>query len=172
VSAGTTAEEAPNESGSGAEPATLRLGLHAARLGFRVRLLHHLMSQRVEAAFAPYKLRPGSLTAMVLIAANPGYSQVELARIGSLDKSKIVAIVDELEARGLAIRGRSTSDRRRNALVLTPAGEALMQEMHAIAMATEQPIRDTLSGQEVEQLFDLLDRAYRAVAEDSAKPRP
>lgn len=155
------------------KPDALRLGLHAARIGFRVRLLHHLMSHRVEAAFAPYKLRPGSLTTMILIAANPGYSQIGLARIGSLDKSKVVAIVDDLEARGLAIRGRSTSDRRRNALVLTRAGEELMQEMHRVAMATEQPIRDALSAREIEQLHELLERAYQAVAavENGKPPR-
>src|ERR1700685_3593441 len=60
----------------------LQLGLHGQRMGFRVRRLHHLLSQRVEQAFAHYGLRPGSLTMMVLISANPGYSQVELSRIG------------------------------------------------------------------------------------------
>jgi hypothetical protein len=78
----------------------LQLGLHGERLGFRVRRLHHLLSQRVADAFAPYGLRPGSLTMMVLISANPGYSQVELSRIGNLDKSAIVMIVDDLEKRG------------------------------------------------------------------------
>ena len=75
----------------------LQLGLHGQRLGFRVRRLHHLLSQRVVEAFAPYGLRPGSLTMMVLISANPGYSQVELSRIGNLDKSAIVTIVGSCE---------------------------------------------------------------------------
>jgi len=51
----------------------------------------------VEQAFAPYGLRLGSLTKMVLISANPGHSQVELSRIGDIDNSAIVTIVDELE---------------------------------------------------------------------------
>ena len=49
---------------------------------------------------------------MVLISANPGYSQVELSRIGNLDKSAIVTIVDELEPRGMA--ARTASDDRFN----------------------------------------------------------
>ncbi len=141
----------------------LQLGLHGQRLGFQVRRLHHLLSQRVEQVFAPYGLRPGSLTMMVLISANPGYSQVELSRIGNLDKSAIVTIVDDLEKRGLAIRGRSSSDRRRNSLFLTAQGEKLMKEMHDLAMATEQPLRDGLSAAEFDQLFELLERA-RALA--------
>jgi DNA-binding MarR family transcriptional regulator len=142
----------------------LKLGLHGQRLGFRVRRLHHLLSQRVVEAFAPYGLRPGSLTTMVLISANPGYSQVELSRIGNLDKSAIVTIVDELEKRGLAIRGRSTSDRRRNSLFLTVQGETLMKEMHQLAVATERPLRDGLSTADYDQLFGLLEKARAIVA--------
>jgi DNA-binding MarR family transcriptional regulator len=142
----------------------LQLGLHDQRLGFRVRQLHHLLSQRVITAFASYGLRPGSLTTMVLISANPGYSQVELSRIGNLDKSAIVMIVDDLEKRGLAIRGRSSSDRRRNSLFLTAQGEKLMKEMHDLAMATERPLRDGLSAKEYEQLFALLEKARAIVA--------
>jgi DNA-binding MarR family transcriptional regulator len=144
--------------------AELKLGLHGHRLGFRVRRLHHLLSQRVEAAFTSYGLRPGSLTTMVLISANPGYSQVELSRIGNLDKSAIVTIVDELEKRGLAIRGRSSSDRRRNSLFLTAQGETLMKEMHQLAMATEWPLREGLSAEEYDQLFELLEKARAIVA--------
>jgi DNA-binding MarR family transcriptional regulator len=142
----------------------LQLGLHGERLGFLVRRLHHLLSQRVADAFVPYGLRPGSLTMMALISANPGYSQVELSRIGNLDKSAIVMIVDELEKRGLAIRGRSSSDRRRNSLFLTAQGEKLMKEMHQIAMTTEQPLRDGLSVEEYDQLFELLEKARTIVA--------
>jgi DNA-binding MarR family transcriptional regulator len=144
----------------------LQLGLHGQRMGFRVRRLHHLLSQRVVEAFAHYGLRPGSLTMMVLISANPGYSQVELSRIGNLDKSAIVTIVDDLEKRGLAIRGRSSSDRRRNSLFLTAKGEKLMKEMHDLAMATEQPLRDGLSAKEYDQLFELLEKARAIIADE------
>jgi DNA-binding MarR family transcriptional regulator len=142
----------------------LQLGLHGQRLGFRVRRLHHLLSQRIEAAFTHYGLRPGSLTMMVLISANPGYSQVELSRIGNLDKSAIVTIVDALERRGLAIRGRSSNDRRRNSLFLTADGEKLMKEMHQLAMATEQPLRDGMTAEEYNQLFELLEKARKIIA--------
>jgi DNA-binding MarR family transcriptional regulator len=142
----------------------LKLGLHADRVGFYVRLLHARLSTRIQKAFEPYGLRPGSLTTMVLISANPGYSQIELAKVGSLDKSAIVAIVDDLEARGLAIRGRSTSDRRRNSLFLTPAGEALMNEMHGKALDSEASIRREFSAAEFDKFLGYLERATKAVA--------
>jgi DNA-binding MarR family transcriptional regulator len=159
----STLESTETTARDAASDEDLKLGLHGQRLGFRVRRLHHLLSQRVEQAFAPYGLRPGSLTTMVLISANPGYSQVELSRIGNLDKSAIVTIVDELEKRELAIRGRSSSDRRRNSLFLTAQGEKLMKEMHRLAMATEQPLREGLSVEEYDQLFELLEKARALV---------
>jgi DNA-binding MarR family transcriptional regulator len=162
-----TVEEINSIGSGGPREDELKLGLHALRMGFRVRLLHHVMSERVTAALAPYKLRPGSLTTMVMIAANPGYSQIELARIGSLDKSSIVAIVDDLEEKGLAVRGRSTSDRRRNSLSLTPAGERLMHEMHSVALATEAPLREGLSPEEHDRLVELLDKAHHLIRSDA-----
>ena len=99
---------------------------------------------------------------MVLISANPGYSQVELSRIGNLDKSAIVTIVDDLEKRGLAIRGRSSSDRRRNSLFLTAQGEKLMKEMHQLAMATEQPLRDGSVGAGIRPIVRTAGKGPRA----------
>ena len=50
-----------------------------------------------------------------------------LAKRAGLNKSALVGIVDQLEAKGLAARDRSTSDRRRNRVTVTLAGEAAMQ---------------------------------------------
>ncbi|HWW65618.1 MAG TPA: MarR family winged helix-turn-helix transcriptional regulator [Sphingomonadaceae bacterium] len=146
------------------EPAAgkLALGLMATRIGFRLRLLQSLLGSRVVAAFAPYGLRPGAFTTMALIKANPGCSQVDLARDGGLDKSALVAIVDELEARGLARRGRSSEDRRRNTLSLTPEGETVMNEMYRVAYASEAPVREAL-GADLEHFEELVERAYQAV---------
>jgi len=107
--------------------------------GFRVRRLHHLLSQRVEQAFVQYACG-GSLTTMVLISAKSGYSQVELSRIGNLDKSAIVTIVDELEKRGLAIR--AVLERPPTQLAVSHrAGEKLMKECISCD-GHEQPLRD------------------------------
>lgn len=146
----------------------LELGLMVTRIGFRLRLLQTLLGARVVTAFAPYNLRPGAFTTMALMKANPGCSQVDLARDGGLDKSALVAIVDELEARGLANRGRSSQDRRRNSLFLTPQGEELMNEMYQVAYATEAPVRNALAG-DLEQFLDLVETAYQAVVRDEEK---
>lgn len=147
-------------------PRNLKAGLMANRLSFRVRGVMSLLGDRVLAAFAPFGLRSGSFTSLALIAANPGCSQKDLAREGGLDKSSLVAIVDELEKRGLAIRAKSPTDRRRSSLFLTPEGEKVMREMYAVAMGTEESIRNGLAADEVAQLFHLLERVYQILASE------
>jgi DNA-binding MarR family transcriptional regulator len=145
----------------------LKAGLMADRLSFRVRGVMALLGARVTEAFAPYGLRAGSFTSMALIAANPGSSQIELARLGGLDKSSIVLIIDDLVKRGYAVRAKSTEDRRRSSLFLTRAGEAVMSEMYTAAMATEASIRDGLGTEDMERLFTLLDRVYHILDSES-----
>lgn len=142
----------------------LKTGLLARRVGYRTRLMQSVLADRVVPGFSPYRMKPGSFTTMALMSANPGCSQAELARGGGLDKSAIVMILDQLESRGLAVRGRSREDRRRNALFLTARGEELVAEMASVAHGSEQPLREALSAAELDTLLDLLDRAYVALA--------
>ena len=141
-------------------------GLLGESIGPGVRLLRNLLSSRIVVAFEPYGLRPGTFSTMALISANPGCSQSDIAKHIGTDKSIVVAIVDDLEQRGLAERRRSTQDRRRNALTLTLDGEALMQELHKIGQTVEKPIRAKLNRQEMAQLISLTQRAVDAILED------
>ena len=157
------APPAQDRGGEAGSEGPLDRGLLSGGVGPRIRLIRNLLTQRVIAAFAPFGLRTGAFSSMALIAANPGCSQNDLARELALDKSGMVAIVDELEARGLAVRTRPPHDRRRHALSLTPAGETLMAEMYAAVSAMEQPIYDALEPKELAQFLSLLDRAYAAM---------
>ncbi len=143
---------------------TLDPGVMADRLSFRVRSLLSLLGDRVTEAFAPFALRPGSFTSMALISANPGCSQVELAREGGLDKTSVVFIVNDLEERGYAVRERTPGDKRRSSLYLTPAGAEVMREMYTAAMGTEASLREQMGEKDMQTLFALLERAYDILA--------
>jgi DNA-binding MarR family transcriptional regulator len=146
-------------------PETLDPGLNKGFVGPKVRVLWNLLSARMVAALEPFGLRIGAFSTLAMIAANPGCSQTELARGLGLDKSAVVAIIDELEKRGLAKRVRSAQDRRRHALSITAKGEALMHRMFKPVSKVGLPIREELSPKEMEQLLSLLDRAYQALAQ-------
>jgi DNA-binding MarR family transcriptional regulator len=147
----------------------LRPGLLGGFLGPQLRLLWNLMSARMVAQLAPFGLRSGAYSTMALISANPGCSQNQLARALGLDKSALVALLDELEARGLATRVRPAHDRRRHALTLTRQGEALLREMQQPVAEAGRPIRESLSPQETRQLLSLLERAYAALLSADAR---
>ena len=140
-------------------------GILEGSVGPRVRLLRNALTARSIAASAPHGLPTGSLTVLALISANPGSSQTALARRAGINKSALVGIVDRLEQRGLAARDRSTSDRRRNQVTVTPAGEAAMQALFAAVAREEGPIRATLGSADLEVLLALLDRAIGALGE-------
>lgn len=144
-------------------PEVMDLGLLSDSVGPAIRLLRNILSSRIVSAFEPFGLRSGTFSTMALIAANPGCSQTEIARQIGTDKSIVVAIVDDLERKGLAERRRSTEDRRRNALTLTEEGRRVMTELGRIGRKIEEPIRSALSEREVAQLIQLTRRAVDAL---------
>jgi DNA-binding MarR family transcriptional regulator len=147
-----------------ADEATLAPGPLDGFVGPKLRLLWNLLNARMAEALEPFGLRAGAFSTMALISANPGCSQAQLGRELGMDKSAVATILDELEARGLAMRERLPQDRRRHALSLTPAGEALMRRMQTEVAKPGRPIREALSADEMAQLMALLGRAHDALA--------
>ena len=140
-------------------------GLLSNSVGPRVRLLRNNLNARSIAASDPFGLPTGSLTIMSLIAQNPGSSQKELADKAGITGPGLVSLVDDLERQGLVRRDRSTTDRRRNMLVLTDKGEKTVAEMFKVVSQIEAPIREELSPKELDQLIGLIDRVLKALGE-------
>lgn len=101
-------------------------------------------------------LRPAQFSALVLIDANPGRSQREIAAALGIQRPNFVAMMDGFEKRGLARRRRSESDRRSHALELTEAGRALLAEAKATVFDHESRITARLTGPEKAELLRLL----------------
>ncbi len=72
--------------------------------------------------------------------------------------SRMVAIVDELEARGLVERRANPDDRRVYALFLTQAGEKALKEIGRINGEHQAALCAALEPAEREQLAQLLQR--------------
>jgi DNA-binding MarR family transcriptional regulator len=139
---------------------TRSLGQLSQILGFRFRRIqNHLargLAQRPEFDAG----RPGELSVLAILEANPGLSQVELAEEVGLDATMMVVLIDDLEQRGFAQRSRTSTDRRRNRLFITPSGEAALKRWMGAARENEKLVRETLSEAEFEVLSQLLDRIY------------
>jgi len=72
--------------------------------------------------------RPGQFAVLAVIGRNPGLSQAQLCAALGIKRANLVAVIDHLESLGLARRQASATDRRSNALYLTPAGERALRE--------------------------------------------
>ncbi len=91
----------------------------------------HVYTTELTAALEDLGISPRAQS--VLRAAMTGeHTQIELARMVGLDKTTMVATLDELQAAGLAERRPSPSDRRARVIAVTEAGERLVRESCAI----------------------------------------
>src|SRR3954468_20577085 len=71
----------------------------------------HVLSNRLAAALAEVDLTP-RMQCVLVHALEEERTQIQLAALADLDKTTMVSTVDELEARGLAARKPSATDRR------------------------------------------------------------
>ncbi|KQC37743.1 MarR family winged helix-turn-helix transcriptional regulator [Frankia sp. ACN1ag] len=101
-------------------------------------------------------LIPAEVGILRMIAARPGRSQRSLAEELGVVPSRIVALVDRLEGKGLLARARNPTDRRNHALQLTAEGGAVMARMRGLAAAHEDEICAALDDAQRAHLSSLL----------------
>jgi DNA-binding MarR family transcriptional regulator len=107
-------------------------------------------------ALAPLGLQPRQYGLLVVAAASPGATQQQLAERAEIDPSSMVALIDELEAAGLAERRPDAEDRRKRAIHLTPHGEDVLAQARAIATEIGNDLTAPLSPAERAELTRLL----------------
>lgn len=107
---------------------------------------------------AALDLSPVQTGLLRAISATPGQSQQVLANALETPPTRLVALVDGLEQRGLIERKRNPDDRRLYALYLTGKGRELLRRITAVGTAHENAILAALNKTERAQLRDLLDR--------------
>jgi DNA-binding MarR family transcriptional regulator len=110
------------------------------------------------AALAPLGLDPRQFGVMNLVATNTGLSQQAMTEPLGIPASRLVALVDDLEDRGLVERRRNPEDRRAYALGLTTAGSQTLDKARRVAREHEQRFCAALQPAERDQLLDLLRR--------------
>ena len=95
-------------------------------------------------------------SALSLSVRYPNITQSELARMMGIERSGLVAIVDELEAKKYLQRAPVPGDRRVQALVPTEAGRAAYKDAIKTVRAHEARLFADMSATEKETLLSLL----------------
>lgn len=109
-------------------------------------------------ALSEHGLRVRSYSVLALAAGSTRPSQRELAEFLRLDPSQVVALVDDLQTRGLVLREPDPRDRRANVVVATAQGRAVHAEALTSTRAAERQLHADLSASERDQLAELLRR--------------
>jgi DNA-binding MarR family transcriptional regulator len=143
---------------AGEPPDDLELDVLPKLIGYQLRLSQLAVFGDFAAELKEFDVSPGRFGVLVLISANPGLTQSRLAAATQLDRSTMVAVIDQLEARGLVERRASPTDRRSNALVLTESGESLLKQLKRRVKAHETRIAAAMAPGESETLVSLLGR--------------
>ena len=127
-------------------------------LGYWVRRAQGAMHRDFVAAMADFELTQKQTATLWLISANAGVSQASVAAELDMDRATMMAVVDRLEDRGFVIRKRSTADRRRQELYLTPAGHSTLKKIKARVAAHERLFKSRLQPAELAALLHALNK--------------
>lgn len=107
---------------------------------------------------APLGLKPPHAGVLRALDRADGLSQQALGESLGTFPSRLVALLDDLEGRGLVERRDRPGDRRSYALHLTDAGRAALKEIARIARQHEDDLCAALDEAEREQLVGYLRR--------------
>jgi DNA-binding MarR family transcriptional regulator len=128
------------------------------RAGFLLAQLGTHAHRRLAERLAPIDLHPRHFGMLSHLAASEGQSQQALSIALGIHRSAAVALVDDLEQRGLAVRRRDPTDRRAYTLHLTPSGRHLLADLKRIAEKHEAELLSALDASERSRLISLLQR--------------
>jgi DNA-binding MarR family transcriptional regulator len=127
-------------------------------VGYPLRRAQLAVFEDFNRRFVALKLSPAQYSALVVIGANPGRKQSEIASALGIQRPNFVAMMDELERRGLAERLRTPVDRRSRALALTAAGAALVARARRVQAEQEREVERLIGREGRERLVAALAR--------------
>ena len=127
-----------------------------SRLGY---LLKHAQQRLVRAAgpvMAQFGIDGRQLAVLTVLAADYPLSQHEAAERLGVDRTTMVALVDDLEGKGLVERHRSLQDRRKNIVQLTKPGRERLHTAEQLRQEAESRFLAPLTEAEAAQFVRAL----------------
>ena len=142
----------------GAAP-PLGLGVLENHVGYFLRRAQISVFQDFIGTLAEVDIGPAQYSVLVVIGANEGPSQAEVAETLGIERARLVRMLDDLERRGLTQRQPSATDRRSHALALTQSGQKILKRAKALAASHEVRLQARLGAAHHKVLLDTL-RAF------------
>ncbi len=130
-------------------------------LGYKLRLAQVRAFDLFFEMLSPLDMSPARVTALSLIAMNPGTNQAALAKELGVAGPSVLKLVDALEGAGWIRRVEVEGDRRRYSLEITEEGQQRLGTLSERLEEYEVRMSAGLSAEERETLMSLLDRVAR-----------
>jgi DNA-binding MarR family transcriptional regulator len=125
-------------------------------LGYFIRRVQVWVFQDFIRTLAQIDISPAQFSVLVVISANPGLSQAELAAALGIERARLARLLHRLQGRGLIQRLESSDDGRRHALQLTPQGRALLTRAKTLAARHETRLIERLGAERHSVLLQAL----------------
>lgn len=139
--------EIPHGAPPGSQPST-EMAVH---LGYLLKHVQLRFSELTAAALTPAGIN-GREAAVLRAIDNPQpLAQGEIARRMGIDRTTMVALIDDLQERGLVQRRQDPDDRRKNVVELTDAGQDITRQATRAGEQAERIFLSPLSAGEAEQ---------------------
>ncbi|WP_262847579.1 MarR family winged helix-turn-helix transcriptional regulator [Mumia quercus] len=107
-------------------------------------------------AFRAHGLRGHHFRLLAALDQYGASSQADLGRSTGIDRSDVVARLDDLVAAGLASRDPDPRDRRRNLVTLTPRGVAMLGTLQSVLDQVQDDVLSPLTPAERKTFVRLL----------------
>jgi DNA-binding MarR family transcriptional regulator len=134
----------------------IALGALNGHLGYFIRRVQVWIFQDFIRRLAAIDVSPAQFSVLVVISANAGLSQAELAATLGIERARLVRMLHTLEERGLTQRLPSSADGRRHELRLTRDGQKLLSQARMLATQHEAALQEKLGSDHHRVLLDLL----------------
>jgi DNA-binding MarR family transcriptional regulator len=130
------------------------------RLGYLVKHAHQRLRELTARALGPFGITGRECAVLLVIDDRIPLSQQDVAQQLGVDRTTMVAILDELESKGLVERRQDVEDRRRNVVALTKQGTTVLQKATTATKDAEREFFASLTSEEAAEFT----RALRKLA--------
>jgi DNA-binding MarR family transcriptional regulator len=126
------------------------------RLGYFVRRVQVWIFQDFIGRLAALDISPAQFSVLVVVNANAGLSQAELAATLGIERARLVRLLHRLEQRDLIQRLPSSADGRRHALRLTREGQRILAQAKALSAQHEAGLKKRFGPERYRLLIEAL----------------
>lgn len=146
----------PPEREAAAPPRKRPAGDPSPRLGYLLKHAQLRFVELVQAALAPLGIDTREWATLICLDDQRPLSQAEVAKRAGIDRTTMVALIDELQQKGLLQRRPDHDDRRKNVVQLTTAGRNIRERAARRVDDCERRFLAALSPPDAQQLKSAL----------------